>query len=101
MKNLNGEHPESSLSFNLIDQPWIPVTDATGVQRLVGLRELYETAEQLKDLSAGPPQRISIIRLLLCITQAALNGGEGGPQNEEEWEEKTYDRIVPESLAYL
>lgn len=99
MKNLSGEHSEPS--FNLIDSPWVPIIDMTGTRHLVGLRELYETADQLKDLSAGPPQRIAIMRLLLCITQAALNGGAGGPQNEEEWEEKTYDLIVPESLVYL
>jgi CRISPR system Cascade subunit CasA len=82
--------------MNLIGDPWIPVLDAEGKPRQVGLRDLYEQAYTLRDLSATPPQRIALMRLLICITQAALDG----PANEREWYD-CRDRIVPESLRYL
>jgi len=82
--------------MNLIDHPWIPVTYGAKDVVLVSLKELYLKADQIRDLSANPPQRIALMRLLLCITQAALDG----PSNDEEWK-SCLPRILPESLAYL
>lgn len=82
--------------MNLIDDPWIPVVYENNEAKLVGLKQLFEEAEQIRDLAVNPPQRIALMRLLLCITQAALDG----PENEEDWK-SCRPRIVPESLAYL
>jgi CRISPR system Cascade subunit CasA len=82
--------------MNLLTDPWIPVVIENGESRLVGLRELYERASGIRDLVLNPPQRISVIRLLLCITQASLDG----PVGENDWQ-SCRDRIVPESSSYL
>ena len=82
--------------MNLIGDPWIPVVFEDGTDRLVGLRELYQESCHISDLSVDPPQRISLMRLLLCITHAALDG----PNDDSEWL-KCLDRIIPESLQYL
>lgn len=82
--------------MNLIGDPWIPVVFHNGTTRVVGLRELYEQAESIRDLALAPPQRIAVTRLLICITQAALDG----PSDLQDWLACT-SRIIPESLAYL
>ncbi len=70
-------------AFNLIDDPWIPVRwlDPAHSEPLVGLRRLFEQAEHIADLSANPAERISLMRLLVCVTQAAL----GAPPHPEAW----------------
>lgn len=82
--------------MNLSGDPWAPVIYQDRTVKLVSLKTLYEDAERIRDLSVNPPQRIALMRLLICITQAALDG----PEDEEDWI-NCRDRIVPESLAYL
>jgi len=82
--------------MNLITGDWIPVIFNNGDTRLVGLKELFEKSAEITDLVLNPPQRISIMRFLICITQAALDG----PENEEAWF-KCEKEIVPKSLDYL
>ncbi|MBN2683635.1 MAG: type I-E CRISPR-associated protein Cse1/CasA [Pontiellaceae bacterium] len=82
--------------MNLIIDPWIPVVFETGESGLAGLEQLYREAETIRDLNASPPQRIALMRLLLCITQAALDG----PADEDDWQ-TCRDRIIPASLDYL
>jgi hypothetical protein len=87
--------------MSLIGDPWIPVVfDGAGPTppeaRLVGLDELYRRAEEIRDLALSPPQRIAVMRLLLCITHAALDG----PEDEDDWR-TCRERIVSKSLAYL
>lgn len=82
--------------MNLIGDPWIPVVFQDGQTGTVGLNDLYGQAEKIRDLALAPPQRIAVMRLLICITQAALNG----PENKDEWL-SCKDRIGSESLAYL
>ncbi len=67
--------------FNLIDSPWIPVRDLDGSNRLVSLDSLFKEASHLTDLDCPPHERISLMRLLVCITQAEL----GAPETPEEW----------------
>jgi len=82
--------------MNLIGDPWIPVIFEEGVTRLVSLQELYEKAEVIRDLILNPPQRISVMRLLICISQAALDG----PTDEDDWL-SCRELIILESLKYL
>ena len=82
--------------MNLIGDPWIPVMFQDGQTDTVGLNDIYGQAEEIRDLALAPPQRIAVIRLLICITQAALDG----PEDKDEWL-SCKDRIGRESLAYL
>jgi CRISPR system Cascade subunit CasA len=87
--------------MNLIGDRWIPVVFSEvqakdGKQLYVGLRELFERSAEIRDLAVTPPQRVAVMRLLLCITQAALDG----PADENDWR-ACRDRIVPASLSYL
>lgn len=82
--------------MNLVHDGWIPVIDDKQASRLVSLITLYEKAEILRDLAVNPPQRIALMRLLICITQAALDG----PEDEEAWLD-CQPEIMSKSLDYL
>ena len=70
--------------FNLIANPWIPVRLADGGRHeLLGLEELFRRADAIKDLDCAPHERIALLRLLVCITHAAL----GAPESPEEWDD--------------
>ena len=73
-------------SYNLIDEPWIPVLVQDGTNRLVSLGEVFadETCS-IADLALNPYERIAVFRLLLCITQAAL--GTKRLKDERSWRE--------------
>ncbi len=81
---------------NLCTDPWIPVTMNNGSSALLCLESLFEQADQIRDLLLSPIERISVMRLLICIAQRALNG----PVDVEEKEE-CMDDIIPKSLIYL
>lgn len=67
--------------MNLTDTPWIPIVKQSGHQEKVSLLTLFQDGEEIRDLAVNPPQRIALMRLLICITQAALDG----PEDEEAW----------------
>lgn len=68
--------------MNLTLEPWIPALRADGRRDLFSLHDLFAQAHELRDLAVKPHERIALMRLLLCITQAALDG----PADEGEWE---------------
>ncbi len=68
--------------MNLTNDPWIPVIRANGTHDVLSLNEVFADAPQLRDLAVKPHERVALMRLLLCITQAALDG----PDEEESWE---------------
>jgi CRISPR system Cascade subunit CasA len=68
--------------MNLTIDPWIPVTRLDGTLSEVSLFDLFDSSEAIRDLAVKPHEKIAIMRLLICITQAALDG----PENREEWE---------------
>lgn len=83
--------------FNLIVNPWIPVRLAEGGRHtLLGLGELFRDAKSIKDLDCAPHERISLLRLLVCITHAAL----GAPESPEDWEDFGFD-LAEKVPAYL
>ena len=55
---------------------WIPVMFDDGRSDKVGLEVFYKEADRISDMALTPPQRIAVLRLLICITQAALDGPE-------------------------
>lgn len=65
--------------MNLVKDPWIPVVMQDGTPELVSLRDVFAKGEEIADLAANPCQRIALMRLLICIAQAALDG----PKDEE------------------
>ncbi|MDB4796883.1 type I-E CRISPR-associated protein Cse1/CasA, partial [bacterium] len=71
------------MKMNLIIDPWIPVLRDDGKRELCGLHDLFARAHEFRDLVVKPHERIALMRLLVCITQAALDG----PVDEDEWEE--------------
>ncbi len=82
--------------MNLIDDPWIPVIYKDRKIGNVGLHDAYEKSDEIAELAGTPPQKISLFRLLLAITHAALDG----PENDKVWRQ-CQKSIVPESLKYL
>lgn len=86
-------------SFNLVDEPWIPVLMQDGTNRSVSLGEVFADKEgAIADLALNPYERVAVFRLLLCIAQAAL-----GPERlgeESAWlAAKT--AVGPAASAYL
>lgn len=69
------------MNFNLTTDPWIPVRWLDGRSTSVSLNELFAEASQIADLAVPPHERISILRLLVCITQAA----HGAPETSDDW----------------
>jgi CRISPR system Cascade subunit CasA len=69
------------MNFNLTTDPWIPVRWLDGRSTSVSLHELFTNASQIADLAVPPHERISILRLLVCITQAA----HGAPETSDDW----------------
>lgn len=82
--------------FNLTTNPWIPVRWLNGRASLVSLIDLFNHGSEIADLSAPPHERISLMRLLICITQAAL----GAPATSDDWDDWGHD-LKPTTTAYL
>ena len=67
--------------MNLTRDPWIPALKSDGRRDLFSLNNLFAEAHCIRDLAVKPHERVAVMRLLICITQAALNG----PSDEDEW----------------
>lgn len=84
-------------TFNLIDQPWIPVVDKGWQRRDISLIELFKTWEVLREIQAdNPPTTLAIYRFLLAILHRAYQG----PRNVDHWEEIQQDSGKG-AIAYL
>lgn len=70
------------MMMNLTLDPWIPALRADGRRELFSLQDLFAQAHEVRDLEVKPHERIALMRLLLCITQAALDG----PADDAGWE---------------
>lgn len=86
-------------NFNLIDSPWIPVrwkADSPETPPLVSLNGAFSRGEEIADLDCAPHERIALVRLLVCITHAAL----GAPETADDWDDFGEDRhtAIPEYL---
>ena len=69
-------------SFHLVDQPWVPVRYLDGQNDLASLDTVFRKSANIADLDGPPHERIALMRLLVCITQAAL----GAPDTPDDWE---------------
>lgn len=71
------------MSFNLIDESWLPVVNQDFQIQEVSLIELFQTWETWREIQAdNPPTTLAIYRLLLAILHSAYQG----PKNEDHWE---------------
>lgn len=75
-------YPSFPMHFNLTTDPWIPVRWLDGRSASVSLNQLFAEASAIADLAVPPHERISILRLLVCITQASL----GAPDTSDDWD---------------
>jgi CRISPR system Cascade subunit CasA len=82
--------------MNLVDDPWIPVLFETGSAGHVSLREAFSQGSDIADLTVRPHERIALMRLLICIAQAALDG----PADRGEWLH-CRERIPDAAQTYL
>lgn len=82
--------------MNLTTDPWIPVIAADDRQHLVSLEELFASAHELRDFATNPHEKVALFRLLICITQAALDG----PEDYDAWGE-CREAIQPAVQSYL
>ena len=70
------------MSFNLIDQPWIPCITAEGEFVEVSLRDLFARAPELREISCETPiMSASILPMALAILHRNF-----GPADYDEWE---------------
>lgn len=82
--------------MNLSASPWIPVRHLDGSPSLLSLNELFQQAENIRDLSVNPQERIALTRLLICLTQAAC----GFPEDSNDWPD-THWNLATTVPAYL
>lgn len=82
--------------MNLTTDPWIPALKADGSRDFFSLNALFSQASEVRDLAVRPHERVALMRLLICITQAALDG----PEDEDDWEDCQLS-IQPRVKAYL
>ena len=85
------------MSFNLTDQPWIPVTTPDFQIKEISLVELFQTWETLREIQAdNPPTTLALYRLLLAVLHRAYQG----PRNENHWEQ-IFEDNGQKAIAYL
>ncbi len=62
--------------MNLMTDPWIPVASALGEREFLSLRKVFAEGQRWPDLAVRPHERVALMRLLICVAQAALDGPE-------------------------
>lgn len=82
----------TDFSFNLADQPWIPCTDLTGEQRLLGLREILQYAHELRTIEAlNPLTEAALMRVLLAVVHRIAQG----PRSLSQWQQMYQTQCLP------
>jgi CRISPR system Cascade subunit CasA len=82
--------------MNLTTDAWIPIVWNDGQPGTVSLCEAFERGHEIQDFAVRPHERIALMRLLICIAQAALDG----PADYDDWK-VCLPRIAPSALEYL
>lgn len=67
--------------MNVAFDPWIPVVSSSGKRELASLCSVFSEGENYADLAVRPHERVALMRLLLCVAHASLDG----PKNYDEW----------------
>ncbi len=82
--------------MNLTTEAWVPAVLRDGRPVSLSLCEVFERGHEVQDLAVRPHERIALMRLLICVTQAALDG----PADHDEWK-SCKPRIAPAVVDYL
>lgn len=69
--------------MNVVFDPWIPVVDLKGKPELISLEDVFIKGKKYADLAVRPHERVAVMRLLICIAHAALDG----PKDYKEWQQ--------------
>ncbi|MCU8269052.1 type I-E CRISPR-associated protein Cse1/CasA [Vibrio vulnificus] len=77
--------------FNLIDEPWIPITDIG----LVSLKQLF-SEKNYRSLGGTPLEKIAVTKFLLAITQSACT-----PEDDAAWNQLGVEGLASACLTYL
>lgn len=78
-------------SFNVLDEPWIPVVAPDGTKELLGIRETLRRAPELREISVvSPLEEFSVYRFLSVFLMDALRP-EDLENIEELLEEGSFD----------
>jgi CRISPR system Cascade subunit CasA len=67
--------------MNVAFDPWIPIVNTSGKRELAKLCDVLTEGNRFLDLAVRPHERVSLMRLFLCVAHAALNG----PKDYDEW----------------
>jgi CRISPR system Cascade subunit CasA len=82
--------------MNVAFDPWVPVVTTTGERLLVSLCSVLTEGEKYADLAVRPHERVSLMRLFLCVAHAALDG----PKDYDDWE-RVPGKLPDAARAYL
>ena len=82
--------------MNLVQESWIPVVKTDGKKAEANLRDIFLSGAEYADLAIRPHERVALMRLLICIAQAALKG----PENLDHWE-KAPELLPKKADEYL
>ena len=82
--------------MNLATEPWIPVLQLNGKPDLASLQDVFMKGREYADFAVRPHERIALMRLLICIAQAVLDG----PANIDEWDNAP-QRLPDAAVRYL
>ncbi len=69
--------------MNIAFDNWIPVVTAAGERRMASVCQVLAEGKQFADLAVRPHERVAVMRLLLCVAHAALDG----PKDYDDWRE--------------
>jgi CRISPR system Cascade subunit CasA len=83
--------------FSLVSDPWIPVVTPKGECCFVGILDVFTNGDHLADLAVRPHERIALMRLLICVAQAALDG----PASDYDSPEATASGLTQAAKPYL
>lgn len=79
--------------FNLVTDPWVPVTD----HGMVSLMQIFgDHGLAYPALGGSPIQKVAVTKLLLAIAQSACT-----PKDEEEWEALGQQGMSKKCMEYL
>lgn len=82
--------------MNLTTGEWIPVVREDGRADKVSLSDIFSQGDRIRDLAVQPHERIALMRLLICIAQAALDG----PKDHADWKQ-CLARLPDAGATYL
>lgn len=82
--------------MNLVTDSWLPVTNSKNKLCYISLNQLFEHPEEWLDLVLRPHERVSVMRFLICIVQAALDG----PEDIAEWND-ALEELPDAGISYL